>query len=309
MPKPLLFFVLMVCTAGALLSARWVGLRFDRKQVESLLVFSAFIYGILLYEDRKLAFAFGGVATLMTLGLLSVEQFVASSGLDVIVFLLGTFLVVGYLEQTLFFEHVVGRIVRLVGPRPRVLLTALMATAMVSSALVGEVAAILFMGGAMLHLAGRYKLSPTPFLMMLVFATNTGSAATAFGPVGVTIAPKSGLSVTDFFRWAAPVSATVLVLVYGICRWWFAADFRAFADAVKAGGAPVRDDVKGLDATPGGGPNALRGAAVLLSMTGLFVLHGRIERLLGLPPTPCSSARPWAWARSRCCSAAVTPAT
>lgn len=43
----------------------------------------------------------------------------------------------------------------------------------------------LFMTAMMLQITGRHKLNPIPFIMMLVFATNIGSSATAIGnPVG-----------------------------------------------------------------------------------------------------------------------------
>src|SRR2546421_257867 len=82
----------------------------------------------------------------------------------VIIFLVGTFLIVGFLEENLFFEHVVGAIVLLVGSRPRALMVVLVLTATVTSALVGEVASTLFMAGAILHLCDRYKVRPLPFV-------------------------------------------------------------------------------------------------------------------------------------------------
>ena len=115
---------------------------------------------------------------------------------------------------------------------PQVLVGALMLAAMIASAVVGEVAAILFVGGAMLQIAARYKVRPIPFLIILVFATNTGSAASAFGPVGITIALKAHLTVLDFFRWAMPIALAVLALVFMICRWWFAGDWQALSHAV-----------------------------------------------------------------------------
>ena len=189
-------------------------------------------------------------------------------------FILGTFLVAGYLEQSLFFEHLASQIVRHVGPRPGMLLGTLMVSAMIASAIVGEVAAILFVGGAMLHIAQRYQIRPIPFLIMLVFATNTGSAAAAFGPVGITIALKAHLTVMDFFRWATPIALAVLAVVYGICRWWFAADWQALAKA-------VRNEPVGLP-DAGSGRSAMAGWILVLSMTALLIFHAQIEAALGL---------------------------
>src|SRR3954470_5632608 len=230
------FFLLVASTITLLVLLRWTDtLVFNAGQITSLLVFSTFIYGTLLFGEFRLAFAFGGIAVLFGLNLLTVERFTQAASLDVLTFLIGTFLVIGFLEESRFFEHVVGGILRSAGPRPQRLLLAMMIIASLSSALVGEVTAILFMAGAMLHLTGRYKLNPVPFIIMLVFACNIGSAMSSVGnPIGVLIALKTGLGFIDFLKWSAPVALVVNVVTYGICRWWFADAFHAFADAVHA---------------------------------------------------------------------------
>src|SRR3954469_34125 len=235
MRKVAFFFGLIIATLLAVYSARWIGLEFNGRQITSIGIFTMFIYGTLLFGEFRLAFAFGGIALLMVCNLLTVERFTQSASIDVLVFLIGTFLVIGYLEESRFFEHVVSGIVGAIGPRPQRLLLILMIIASVASALVGEVTAILFMAGAMLHLTSRYRLNPVPFIIMLVFACNTGSAMSSVGnPIGVLIALKTGLSFVDFLKWSAPVALLVDIATYAVCRWWFADAFNGFAQAVHA---------------------------------------------------------------------------
>jgi Na+/H+ antiporter NhaD/arsenite permease-like protein len=277
-PIGLLFALLLAAIVLALIFCRASGAPLNHRQIESLTIFCALILGILLYEDHRLAISLFAGVSILVLGLLSLDQFISAAALDVILFLAGTFLVAGYLEQSLFFEHVASQIVRRCGPRPELLLAVLMLSAMIASAIVGEVAAILFVGGAMLHIAQRYKLKPIPFLMMLVFATNTGSAASAFSPVGVTIALKAHLTVLDFFRWATPIALAVLALVFAICRWWFARDWKAFAAAVhEEHSRPIIPD-------PSHGLSAVPGWSLIAAMTILFVFHAQIEQALNLSP-------------------------
>ncbi len=221
------FFGLLGGTVLVLLLLRGTGLLvFSARQILSIGIFSMFICGTLLYGEFRLAFAFGGIALLMACSLLTVERFTQAASLDVLVFLIGTFLVIGYLEECRFFEHVVSAIVAMVGPRPQVLLMTMMILASLASALVGEVTAILFMAGAMLHLTNKYKLNPVPFVIMLVFACNNGSAMSSVGnPIGVLIALKTGLGFTDFLKDAAPIALVVDVVTFAICRWWFAESF------------------------------------------------------------------------------------
>ncbi len=229
------FFGLLCGTVLVLLVLRWTGLLvFSARQILSIGIFSMFIYGTLLFGEFRLAFAFGGIALLMACNLITVDRFTQSASLDVLVFLIGTFLVIGYLEESRFFEHVVSAIVSWIGPRPQILLVTMMILASLASALVGEVTAILFMAGAMLHLTTRYKLNPIPFTIMLVFACNNGSAMSSVGnPIGVLIALKTGLSFVDFLKYAAPIAIVVDIVTFAICRWWFADSFAAFGAAVQ----------------------------------------------------------------------------
>ena len=259
------FFLLVGGTIATLLGLKYTGvLVFNAQQIISLLVFSTFIYGTLLFGEFRLAFAFGGIAVLLGLNLLTVNGFTEAANLKVIIFLVGMFLVIGYLEENQFFEHIVEWIVGKVGPRPKMLLLVLMIMATVSAALVDEVTSILFMTGTMLHLTSKYKLKPTPFIIMLVFATNIGSAASSIGnPIGVMIALNAGFSFTEFLWWSAPVALVVDIAVYFICKWWYAEEFAAFAAAVQVEHEAIESRRAKVTAAVTAGPSlAVAGAGV-----------------------------------------------
>jgi Na+/H+ antiporter NhaD/arsenite permease-like protein len=285
MRRVALFFALLSGTVAALLLLRAVHVRFDLRQLASITIFSMFIYGTLLFGEFRLAFAFGGIALLLAGNLLTVQRFTEAASLDVIIFLIGTFLVIGFLEESQFFEHVISGIMGMIGPRPQRLLLALMLMASICSALVGEVTAVLFMAGAMLHLTSKYRLNPVPFIIMLVFACNVGSAMSSVGnPIGVLIALKTGLSFVDFLKWAAPTALAVDVLTFVICRWWFADAFNAFSKAVMKDAAQAAPDGKpAADATlePSHGQSYTLCWVILGTLILLLVTHGASERWLG----------------------------
>ena len=89
------FVALLAGTFALLFSLGW----FDGRQLASICIFSTFIFGTLLFGEFRLAFAFGGIALLLALNLMDVPQFVESANLKVIIFLVGMFLVIGYLEE------------------------------------------------------------------------------------------------------------------------------------------------------------------------------------------------------------------
>ena len=184
---------------------------FTSNQVISSIIFLMILCGTLFYWKFRLAFAFAGIAVLLGAKLLDVPHVIEFAGLDIILFLVGMMTIIGFLEENHFFEYLVSRVVDKVGERPYLLISILMGMAALSAALVDEVTSILFMMSTMFHITKRYKINPIPFLLMIVFATNIGSSATAIGnPIGVMIALRAQLTFMDFLRWAAPISLVCL---------------------------------------------------------------------------------------------------
>lgn len=197
-------------------------LAFSAKQIIATDIFLMILCGTLFYWKFRLAFAFGGLAVLLGTGLIDIPHVIEFAGLDIILFLVGMMTIIGALEESNFFEYLVAKAVDLIGERPYVLVSVLMMMASFFAALVDEVTSILFMMSTMFHICKRYKIKPAPFLLMIVFATNIGSSATAVGnPIGVMIALRAGLTFADFLRWAAPISAVCLLATVGICLFLF----------------------------------------------------------------------------------------
>jgi Na+/H+ antiporter NhaD/arsenite permease-like protein len=196
--------------------------KLSQAQIASLTVFAGLICGTLLFWSFRLMFAFLGMTALIVLGLIDIPHIIEFAGLDVILFLVGMMIVIGYLEERHFFEHLVNSILGLVGNRPRLLMSLLLVLSAFSAALVDEVTSILFMTTTMLHICSQHRLKPIPYIMMLVFATNIGSSATVVGnPIGVIIALRGGLTFGDFIRIATPIALVCLLLTIVLCLWYF----------------------------------------------------------------------------------------
>lgn len=250
---------------------------FTPRQVLATSIFGGFIAGTLLFWKFRLAFALGGVAVLLAAGVLDVPHLIEFAGLDVILFLVGMMVVIGFLERRRFFEVVTETILRAVGGGAHRVTAVLMILAALSAALVDEVTSILFMMAVTLQLTRRFSLGPVPFLMMVVFATNIGSSATVVGnPIGVMIALRAGLTFPDFLRYASPVAAAALALAIPLCFLIFRKDLaRLDAALAKAGGAAVEvEPIAPRDLAVGG---MLFGGTIL----GL-IAHHQMEELLGL---------------------------
>jgi Na+/H+ antiporter NhaD/arsenite permease-like protein len=263
-------------------------------QVASLTVFTALISGTLLYWRFRLAFALAGIATLMIFGLLTTETLIEFAGFDIILFLVGMMIVIGYLEDRHFFEYLLEKILKGVGDNPRKLVVILMLMSAMFAALVDEVTSILFMTATVLHLTSKLKINPIPFVIIIVFATNIGSSATVVGnPVGVLIALRADLSFIDFLRWATPVSLVGLGIAIPLSLWYFSKDIKHLGQAIKA---PIGNKNEGnrvaaiadeASAATIPGTDVPRKSIKLpwilfLGTIAGLVVHGPVEELLGL---------------------------
>ena len=251
-------------------------------QLAAVAGFSSIFFGAIFFWQSRLTFAFFGVAFLLAAGLTNVQHVVEFAGLDIVLFLIGMMIVVGYLEEKSFFEHLINKLIGLVGMDGRRLMILLLIMAAVSAALIDEVTSVLFMAAAVLSIASRHKLNPVPFLIMVVFATNIGSSATVVGnPVGVIIALRSGLTFIDFLRWAAPISLAVLLMTIILFFIYYAKPIRQLHEALKTHKHEPR-----IFSEPGSEKKFHRGIVVSGTLFACvvigLVLHVHVEKLLGL---------------------------
>ncbi|MDD5421982.1 MAG: SLC13 family permease [Candidatus Omnitrophota bacterium] len=250
------------------------------KQLEAVAGFSSIFYGAIFFWRYRLAFAFLGLGVLLAAGLLDVPHVIEFAGIDIILFLIGMMVIVGFLEEKQFFEHLVDKMISLVGMNGKALLILLMVVSSVAAALVDEVTSVLFMAAAMLSITSRYKLNPIPFIIMIVFATNVGSSATVVGnPIGVIIAMRSGLGFMDFLRWAAPISFVIMIATIALLFLYYKKPIDELHRAMEAHkkGETKLDFIKG-PMPKGAVFSGLLFAAVVAGL----VLHSQVEHFLGL---------------------------
>jgi len=273
--RVLAYIVLVGCVA---LGALWLG--WNGAQVLATGVFAGFIIGTLLFWKFRLAFAMAGTTALLATGVLDIPHLIEFASLDVILFLVAMMIVIGFMEERRFFEVVVETALGYLDRRAWLLLTALMALAAVSAALVDEVTSILFMSAVTLQITRHFRLNPVPYVMMVVFATNIGSSATVVGnPIGVMIALRGGLTFGDFLRWATPISILALSVAIPLSLWWFRSEVRSLDHALQAQ-RPQEHAVEAERITPGDLWVCL---LLFLGTVGGLILHSPLETWMGLP--------------------------
>ncbi len=234
------------------------------------------VLGTVLFWDIRLSFALLGSFILIGSGLLGVEKFIEFSSLNIILFLAGMMMFVGYLEKNAFFEYLIARIMKYTGGGGIRLVFIILFLSFFFAAIVDEVTSILFMLSIVLSLCARLRVNPIPFVMMAVFATNIGSSATAIGnPVGVMIALNAKLSFGDFLEHATVIAFATFIVMFIACFFIFKKEILEFAQRSR------EISVKDLFEAHTSG-NKLLNAAFFLAVFSALVLHSQIEHGLGI---------------------------
>nr|WP_143230977.1 ArsB/NhaD family transporter [Actinosynnema sp. ALI-1.44] len=201
---------------------------------------TVFVVAYILIATEKvhrLIAALGGAAVLMAIGVVGSQDAFYShdTGIDwdVIFLLLGMMIIVGVLRRTGVFEYVAIWAAKRAGGSPlRVMILLVLITA-IASAFLDNVTTVLLIAPVTLLVCDRLGISPIPFLIAEVLASNIGGAATLIGdPPNIIIGSRAGLSFNDFLAHMTPIIAVELIVFTLILPLLFRGSFTADPDRV-----------------------------------------------------------------------------
>ena len=165
----------------------------------TLVVFAA-TYVLIITEwiNKMLAAMIGGFLIIL-LGIVNQHTALAAIDWNVIFFLIGMMMVISVLRETGLFMFVAIKTAKIAKGKPlRIMALMFLATAFVS-ALLGSVTTIMILVPIVLLIAGELKISPAPFVITMVIASNIGGAATMIGdPPNILIGSATDYSFMDF---------------------------------------------------------------------------------------------------------------
>ena len=214
---------LIIIIATALLIALG-GVKVGLSQHQAIVasIFCVSIMGVLLYWELRLSFVFLGAGAMLLTRSIDLENLIKFASLDVILFLIGTMILVGMLNDAGFFYWIITRLIRIKNITGEKLFILIMLLSGVLSGLVGEVASIIIMARIILDICDLIDIDPIPLIMASVLATNIGSSGTLLGnPVGILIAARANLTFDDFMRNAFPITLIVFIVTVAILSFWY----------------------------------------------------------------------------------------
>jgi Na+/H+ antiporter NhaD/arsenite permease-like protein len=184
----------------------------------AILVFLIAYLLIATEKFNRVAIALGGAAAMIVIGATDANAifYDHDTGIDwdVIFLLLGMMIIVGVIHKTGLFEYLAIKAIKRAKGEPKRALVFLIISTALASAILDNVTTILLAVPMTLVVCKQLNVSPEPFILSQVFASNIGGASTLVGdPPNIIIASRANLSFNDFLIHMAPWVIVVMMVI------------------------------------------------------------------------------------------------
>jgi Na+/H+ antiporter NhaD/arsenite permease-like protein len=186
------------------------------------------MYGLIVSDriHRTISALLGGIAMII-LGVLTQEMAFDAVDWNVIFLLAGMMIIANVLRETGLFQWIAVQSVRLGKGDPFRILVILVLVTAVSSAFLDNVTIVILVVPVTLVLAASLGVSPLPFLIAEIMASNIGGAATLVGdPPNILIGSAAGIDFVTFAANMAPISVIILIAFVGLSWFLFKKDLQ-----------------------------------------------------------------------------------
>ncbi len=170
-------------------------------------------YALIVSERiHRTAVALMGGFLMVLLGILSQEEAFHSLDLNVIFLLAGMMMIAHLLGETGVFQWLAIKAVLIGKGNPVIVMLIISIFTAFASALLDNVTVVVLMAPVTLYVASNLGVSPIPFLISEVMASNIGGAATLVGdPPNILIGSAANIDFNKFFLNIGPPSLIILL--------------------------------------------------------------------------------------------------
>jgi Na+/H+ antiporter NhaD/arsenite permease-like protein len=272
--------VIFVLSACVLILPKSLGVDLDLSVSFSVIVLLS-VYVILSFEIiHRTAIALLGAAIILIIGIStnlfsaqeSFEFAVNSIDFNTIGLLLGMMIIVAILAETGIFQYVAVRASKASKANLWKLMLMLCTFTAVTSMFIDNVTTILLMVPVTISVFRVFKVSPIPFILAQVLASNVGGAATLIGdPPNIMIGSAANIDFSSFIIHMGPTIFVSFIVSLVLLRILFRKDLRS---QVHNFGELQKEDEKKLVKDK---VLLKKSIVVLLLVVGLFVIHGSLH--------------------------------
>lgn len=172
------------------------------------------VYILIIWDkfDRAVV-AMSGAALMLLLKIYSQEEAFEAIDFNTLGLLISMMVIVMIMRHTGVFEYLAVIMVKSSKADPFRLIILIAITTGILSALLDNVTTILLILPIIMSVTHDLKISPIPFIISAIFASNIGGTATLIGdPPNIMIGSKTGLDFVDFLVNDAVIAIPILLL-------------------------------------------------------------------------------------------------
>jgi Na+/H+ antiporter NhaD/arsenite permease-like protein len=238
----------------------------------ALIVFVVTYTAIAVDKVHKTLVALAGAMAVLLLGLVSQEEAFHGVDWNVIFLLAGMMIIANTLSRTGIFQWMASKIIDQAKGEPFRVLLLLCAMTALLSAFLDNVTTVVLMVPLTLFVTKALRISPVPYLISEILASNIGGAATLIGdPPNIIIGSASGLDFAAFLLNMGPAVLLVYVVFMALIAFFFRRDLHVpqerRIEAMAMSEEGLIQDRKLL----------VQGLVVLGLVLGGFLLHGALH--------------------------------
>ena len=179
--------------------------------------------------------ALAGALLVIMLGIIPQQEAFHAIDFNVIFLLVGMMVIASIMSETGIFQWIAVQSVRAGRGNPFAILLILAVVTAVTSALLDNVTIVVLVAPVTLFVASNLRVSPVPFLVTEILASNIGGAATLIGdPPNILIGSAAGFDFVRFAGNMAPIAIIGLLALIGTTALQMRKDIKIEGDSAIA---------------------------------------------------------------------------
>ena len=204
-------------------------------EIISIVIFLLVMAAIVSEKVHRAAASLAGAVILLATHVLTVDSAIEHVDVNTIGVLVGMMLFVAVVKNSGLFEYIAIKSAKLTHGKPWAIMAVFAIITAVLSAFLDNVTTVLLVGPMTLAITSILNVTPIPFMLTQILASNMGGTATLIGdPPNIMIGSEAGLGFADFILNTAPI-VVIIMAVSLLCFYlMFGRKLKVSDDAMQA---------------------------------------------------------------------------
>lgn len=186
-------------------------------QIISIVVFIVVFALIISEKVHRTVAALAGAVVLILLGIMDFNTGMTHIDFGTLGVLIGMMIFVAVVKQSGIFEYVAIQTAKIAKGNPWVIMVLFTIITAVLSAFLDNVTTVLLIGPVTFTVCKMLEMSPVPFFITEIMASNIGGTATLIGdPPNIMIGSAANLTFMDFLNYNGPAIILVMLAALGM---------------------------------------------------------------------------------------------